>query len=191
MAVGGPLGRLVRAVLNKKKSSSQMAPASVAPRARTARTACEAPFMGKLELGLHLATGGGGCSRKGRPGFRFRGGGGQSAPKNDPWTSMVPMAVVLVFKDTRPLVNSGYMYVAPQHGLPLEPHELVRLRVASRVTVRVSDIVAVGIRVRVRARARVRVGAGVTGGGRGGARRAPARGCSRPWCIVRISQAAT
>ena len=52
---------------------------------------------------------------------------------------MVPMAVVLVFKDTRPPVNSGYMYVAPHHGLQTEPHELVRLRVASRVIVRVSD----------------------------------------------------
>ena len=75
------------------------------------------------------------------------------------------MAVVLVFKDTRPPVNSGYMYVAPHHGLPLEPHELVRLRVASRVTVRVNDSVAVGIRVKVKAR--VRVAPGVRGGGRG------------------------
>ena len=92
--------------------------------------------------------------------------------------------------DTRPPGTSGYMYVAPpHHGLPLEPHELVRLTVGSRV--RVSDSVTVGIRVKVTVRARVRVGAGVRGGGRGGARRALDRGCNRQWCIVRISQAAT
>ena len=69
------------------------------------------------------------------------------------------MAVVLVFKDTRPPVNSNYMYVAPHHGLPLEPHELVRLRIANRVAVRVrvSDSVAVGIRVTVKAGAGVGV----------------------------------
>ena len=75
------------------------------------------------------------------------------------------MVVVLVFKDTRPPVNSGYMYVVPHHGLPLEPHELGRLRVTNKVTVKVSDSIAAGIRVRVRARARIRVGARVTGGG--------------------------
>ena len=104
---------------------------------------------------------------------------------------MVPVAVVLVFKDTRPPGNSSYMHVAPHHGLPLEPHELGRLGVASRDTARFSDNVAIGIRVKVRARARVRVGARVKGGGRGGARTVPAQGCSRRWCIVRNSQAAT
>ena len=44
--------------------------------------------------------------------------------KTDPRTSVVPMAVVFVFKDTRPPVNSSCMYVAPHNGLPLEPHEL-------------------------------------------------------------------
>ena len=71
---------------------------------------------------------------------------------------MVPMAVVLVFKDTRPPVNSSYMYVAPPHGLPIEPHELVRLRVTNIVTIRVNGT------PKVTARATVKVQAEVTGG---------------------------
>ena len=78
--------------------------------------------------------------------------GPQNTPKTNPGTSVVPMAVVFVFKDTRPPINSGYMYVAPHHGLPLEAHELVRVNAAVRVAVRV--IVSVGVRIRVRVRAR-------------------------------------
>ena len=32
-------------------------------------------------------------------------------PKTDPGTSVVPMTVVFVFKDTRPLVDSGYTFM--------------------------------------------------------------------------------
>ena len=67
------------------------------------------------------------------------------------------MAVVFVFKDTKPLVNSGHMYVAPHHGLPLEPHELVRVRVAIKIADRIEISVRVGIRVGVRARGRFRM----------------------------------
>ena len=127
----------------------------------------------------------------GRPGFRFPEGGGgagsiEPSGQTPPKRGSIDGTPKIPQKPTRgrpwfqwrwyfwclrtqgpPPVNSSYMYVAPHHGLPLEPHELVRLRVANRVTVRVSDNVAVGIRVRVttRARARVRVGAGVKGGG--------------------------
>ena len=119
-------------------------------------------------------------------GFSFSGGGGGRAL----WPDPPPKGAQLTGPPKYPQ-KPTYLYVPPHHGLPLEPHELVRLTVASRVTIRVSDSVAVGIRVRVRARARVRVRAGVRGGGRGGARRARARGCSRRWCMVSTSQAAT
>ena len=62
------------------------------------------------------------------------------------------MVVVFVFKDTRAPVNSGYMYVAPHHGLPLEPHELVRVitptqgasNVKERTVIRLSSIALEG-----------------------------------------------
>ena len=57
----------------------------------------------------------------GLAGFHFLGGGGPESPpapppkaqltgppKTEPGTSVVPMTVVFVFKDTRPPVNSGY-----------------------------------------------------------------------------------
>ena len=95
-------------------------------------------------------------------GFSFPGGGGGSiepsgrtppkgAQLTGPWKnpktgagiSVVPMSVVLLLPDKRPPVNFGYMYVAPHHGLPSEPDEPIRLRLASTIMVRVRDIVEV------------------------------------------------
>ena len=73
--------------------------------------------------------GGGGCQQSppAAPPPRQKRAQLTGPPKTCPGTSMVPMAVVFVFKDTRPPLNSGYMYVTPHHGLPLEPQELVRV----------------------------------------------------------------
>ena len=82
------------------------------------------------------------------------------------------MAVAFVFKDTTPPVNSGYMYVAPRHDLTLEPHQLVRVKLAFKVVVIVRVSAGAGIRVGVKARGTVTFKVG----------------CSHRWCIVRISQ---
>ena len=114
-----------------------------------------------------------------------KGGGGQTPPpkkaqltrppKTGPGMSVVRMPVVFVFQDTRPPVNSGYMYVAPHHGLPLEPHELVRVKVA----IRVAGTAKVGVRVGIKVGVGVRARATARGEGEGGARRARAIGVGR------------
>ena len=61
--------------------------------------------------GFHFRGGGGGVDRALRPDPPPKRAQLTGPSKTDPGTSVVPMTVVFVFKDTRPPVNSGYTCV--------------------------------------------------------------------------------